>query len=396
MSARRVVAIVSLFAFGLSVPVLSTAGLLVAAAQSAANVASGWSRRFVRRAALLFLFSCTYYALAVSYGFVETGQAAKYSLYPAVAYTIGYHVCGRLPHASFPWGELLAPVLGLVVFSALCVAVTAGGELGVVELTTRAALNVWVPGEAINAPALGALASCGICLLPALAVQVLSLRLASVPLFAVTAAAVGMGFYANIALQNRTPFIALGVSILLVGWHYLLRSPGVSALARVLRVFVILAAVSALASLSLNADGLHSLAIYQRFTEEGLTTPRYELWARVAAGILDEPWGGRRIYLGTEYYAHNAWLDVAYDAGIVPLVLLVMFHALHVKYALAALRVSREGVASTLLLGVGASFLTTFAAEPVMSVSMIYFAVAALVLGFVFRMGEAASHRRPV
>jgi hypothetical protein len=101
----------------------------------------------------------------------------------------------------------------------------------------------------------------------------------------------------------------------------------------------------------------------------------------VLAGVWSHPWGGRAIDLAGLSYAHNLWLDVANDAGLIPAVLLVMFHAAHVG---RLIQLGKRGLSAPVLLvltALSTAFLAIGMGEPVLNASVPLFAATCFIFG---------------
>jgi hypothetical protein len=100
------------------------------------------------------------------------------------------------------------------------------------------------------------------------------------------------------------------------------------------------------------------------------------------------PEGGRHAQLGELLYAHNLWLDVAYDVGPIPTMLLLVFHASHAAPAWRWLRRGKPYLVTLVLAALGVSFLATFVAEPVLASSQVYFSASCLLLAVTTGLDE--------
>lgn len=372
-------------AMGLSIPTVST---FAAAAMCAFCVAWWTTRRrvppmFVARAGVLIAFCASYYLFAVGYGFVENGEAAKNTLYVVAGYAAGYTSARR---SGFPQFEVLSGVVGLLLFAVACV-VAAGAWLDNLTIASRAAPNIWIPGETVNGPGLGAMASPAMCLLGvawfALSGPVGS-RIGTRALFLLLG---GGGAFVNVVLQNRGPWLALALAAAAAA----VQVGAASRRQRVVRAFwaaVVIVGLGVASTYLVSMADFESLSIYQRFAEQGLNTPRYELWGRGAAGLLDSPMGGRSTDLGGERFVHNLWLDVAYDSGVIPFSMLTLFALLHLPAVKRGFQRLSSRTSRLTVSAVGSAFAVAFMTEPVMSFSMIYVGVGAFALGSITATGD--------
>lgn len=381
--------LLALFAAGLNLPKISTGVALVLIAAHL----FGWVGRahptvrtgFALRLMLLSLFAVSYYALWVSHGLGDFATARKSVLIIVGFYAIGFAAGGERGEAQALW-RAFAVVSGLVVFVSLSVWTMpeAGSVAGI---ATRTVPSIWDPDDVMNAPGLGAICSLGMCLLPAALLAPAppgAPRWAARTFRALAVLLAGAGAYCNLLLLNRTPILSLAIAlfgtVLLVGWS------GRPAQRRV--AVLVGGAVVAIAVVLLAVDDTlgASFGLFERFQERGLDTERYATWRVVLQGLWSHLDGGRRIDLHGQLYAHDLWLDVAYDVGLLPLVLLLLFQASHLGTAWRSAR--STSFLNLALAGLGVSYLGTFLVEPTLQFSVVYFATSCFFLGVLLRRGE--------
>jgi hypothetical protein len=378
---------VALFIVGLAVPVMSSIAILLLGA----HLAKRWLRRarvesrFAWRFGLLALFATTFYLVSSSYNYMLATEAAKNAVLLLAAYAAGYSA-GRSPS---PLAGVIAATVGAVLFAFLTVVYAGGASF---ELVERAAPTVWGTGLLLNGPSLGAFAALGICLLPIAVFRPHPLQLRRFMGTAALVVLAAMGLYTNVAVMNRSPLVALAVAFA-SGMYIFLTFRSVTWNSRLAKLCFLGCIGFAIAALSPTIFDVRSLQMYQRLDTEGLQTPRYELWMRTLGSLFDAPLGGRYVNLGNEHYAHNLWLDVANDAGIVPFLALALFHASHVP-ALSALLRRGPDLNVRLFVGcIGSAMLVTSMSEPVMQMAGSYFIIGAYFIGVVLALGAPVPRR---
>jgi hypothetical protein len=389
---RVLVPAFGLFLFGLSVPVVSTIALAVTGGLALTGLLHHrFLGGFLARAALLVLFFGSYLIICRAHGIGSLGSGLKFGGLAVSAYAVGYAAGSR---ANCSWfhqlAGLLAVVVGACLFAALGVreAIASAQAFAIVE---RAAPNVWGAADAINAPVVGAMAAPALCLAPLL----LFGRREGLP-FAwiwtlIVALASLAAAYVNLALSNRTPFIALALSVIAAAGIYL-RSANVFSRSVALRALLLLAFAYVLATFG-SFGQIHDLALFQRFERQGFETARFETWATMLAHLLDAPGGGHVVYLFGQRYVHNLWLDTAYDAGLLPFILLIAFHAVHVPALFRALSRKQRVNLRLVLVGTGLALLATSVAEPVLEMSMTFFPMSTYYLGLVLGLATTQAQK---
>ena len=100
--------------------------------------------------------------------------------------------------------------------------------------------------------------------------------------------------------------------------------------------------------------------------------------------IFEYPIGGNFGEVAGLEYAHNMWLDVARQAGIVPFALLIIFFALNIKDLIILIKdkiVSRQ--VKMLLISVYIAMILNFLVEPVLQGAATTFACFVIIMGMV-------------
>jgi hypothetical protein len=323
------------------------------------------------------------------YGYTDIASAVKYIIYIVGMYAIGFAVGKRnKPLSSYGilW-MMLAPVIGSVLFSFLCVyRVLSGGN--VLEIAKRAVPSFWTGGEPIVGTGLGALASLGICLAPIIFLSsregMEKTKYYSFKLIVLLL--VLMGSVANLALQNRGPFVALVISFISALCIVFLF--GKKSFYYVLKFAIVLSLIVLLVWVIIPPDILSQFTIFKRFAQRGLeTTGRSTAWLLMMKGIFSSFTGGRFVDIHLDY-VHNLWLDVAYDTGIVPFTLLLIFHGSHLSRFIKLFKSSLSLTMALTIICLSVSFLATFFIEPSLNFSPMYFATSCFFLGLVLRISN--------
>lgn len=346
---------------------------------------------FIYRLLLLLGFVLVYETSAAGFGFISVPAAFGYGFLIFGLYGVGY-VMGR--HFQ-SWNAVmwiaLSSVVGFVAFAFLSTLQEYGAGAAKLEEFYKPVPGIWGT-ESINRPGIGSMASLGICFFPSLLFLFSQRKSVSYALILCLSATASLGLLTNAILANRTPFIALGVTFVMSA--VLLISSGS------LRIRLKIIAVTAFATLLslliyyFMKDYFQSLYIVTRFLDEGLdTTGRWDSWAAMLSGLLEYQSGGRSVYIAGNSYVHNLWLDVAWDAGTIAFILLVLFHASHVRVLFASLRNSIPNDNRLVFLGVMMSILVNFMQEPTMAASQIYFYFSCWLLGLIYSMRRARSFR---
>ena len=350
------------------------------------------SKKFFSNFILLFAFCLSYFLISYSYGYRDLYDVIKYIILIMSSYAIGYSICQKNT-VKWPYGLIwinLSFVTGAVLIAFLSVYFSIGLTSNI-NIVGRQVPYLWIDYEVMGGPGLGALASLGICLIPILFFgerEGLSKQSFNF-MFIVILILTSVGLYANIAMQNRTPFVALIVSFFFAGFIFFVSKGKITKakLIKLMTAFIILGYLGYF--LKNNYELLSQYAIYNRFINEGLRTSRYYIWPIMLKSLIDGSslLGGKAFYI-SEIWVHNLWLDAAYEAGILPLLFLLFFHIRHIKPIVRIIRSKLPILIKFIFSSISISFLVTFIQEPTLSASLIYFSASCLFLGLVLRLSD--------
>lgn len=333
---------------------------------------------------LLVAAISSYYLIATIHGQYDAGRAAGYLATCLLAHLVGMTASGARD------GELMPNVLVGYVFATLGAATYAwlsarqGLEIGT-DFATRAAPSAWEPANLITGTALGASAAPGLALLAALLFAAAEER--SVPWRVAGWAAALAGLLANAMLLNRAPFLAAAVATAACAWIFL-RAPEVETGRKTRRMAALSIVTLTCGAWAYSVLGDAEVSIVARFESEGVSTARWQLLWEVLSQVLFHPFGGRAFTI-SENYAHNLWLDVGYDAGPIPMLLLLAFHAIHVPAVVRVIRHHPSLNARLVTMAGVVAFAFTGMAEPVLIMSVPHFSLGLLLLGGLLRVAAS-------
>lgn len=345
---------------------------------------------FIIQSSLLLMFSFTYYLIIYDYGFIELGNAILNILIIHSCYALGYSI-NRMNTYNWPYDLMwiiLSIVAGFVVFSFLSV-YSDFANYNYNLLMNREVIPFWSGGDSINAPVFGIFASLGLCLAPFLFFgkdQSMKKGYSFLITIIVLLLFIG-GFYVNFVLQNRSPFVALALSFISSAVvYFFIKRCKLSYKIKTLFLIGIIFSISYYLFVN-NIYDYTKFPIAMRFEVLGLKTIRYESWKYMIRAILNYTniSGGRIAYIGGLKYVHNLWLDIAYNAGILPLIFLLIFHANHLKSFIIIVRAKLPLPVTITIITVSISILVGFMVEPVMDASVPYFSATCFLFGLIRR-----------
>lgn len=200
-------------------------------------------------------------------------------------------------------------------------------------------------------------------------------------------------FYSSVALGARTPIIVFifsaFTSFILINFSVVKSRRNITILSLLYAFLVLL--VLFLPDLLINTfqsviASLTDIGIGSRFGVRGMDTPRYELWRTAITQMWNFPFGGRQMSLPGENYVHNIWLDQLYDAGIIPMIFLILFHLSQIPVIVKLIKLNISLLVKIFAICTLIGFMAAFIATPVLQSSYIYFSMSCFFFGSLARL----------
>lgn len=377
---------------GLNIPYASeylvmTAGILLLF-KWLGNVSKN-SARFLASFSLLLSFLITYYTAVYLHNIAGFNEALRNIFTITSSYALGYSV-NKENTPGWPQGlsiPLIGITAGFLIFSVLCVH-TFLQNADITQIMERVAVNYW-DGSVLNSPGLGANASLSMCMLSIilfsrknqkLGILTTSTRLSVAAMFLA-------GVYVNAVLMNRTPFIATAISLFFCAVFFFY-FPDANWKSALIKLTLGVTGTFAAIIFAVTSVDSNQVTIFTRFSEEGLSSSgRFTAWKSLVTSLPESLLGGRVVRLGEDLsFVHNLWLDVIWDAGIVPFLFLSAFHLAHLRCFKIVLQTKDSLVTPLIVIGMGTSFFINFMQEPTLSASVPYFAGSCFFLGLLLRL----------
>ena len=350
---------------------------------------------------LLFLFSLSHYIQVYVYQYEESQWSFKAIIIINVMFIVGIFLNYRkMPF--FPFNIMIINFClfgGLIVWAFLSVFKEVGlnFDFQAIIIQDREIASFWVPSSKILGTRIDNVSILGISLISLLFTQVLEIHRISykklarklvltLPLLALAF----MGLYNTVALSGRKPFIVLGLSLIVpITYYFILKNKflfvSLVTFLFIIRDILIGIILDSLAQFALETN------IGNRFLEKGLESARYEVWLKMITDIWKFPWGGRKIDLpggiSVGDYAHNLWLDVGNDTGLLSMFLLLGFHLLQIPIILNLLNLNTFKTIKIFIICSMLAFLLPFISEPILrGPYYIYFGTSCFFFGSLIRL----------
>jgi hypothetical protein len=259
-------------------------------------------------------------------------------------------------------------------------------------ISTRGAHNIWTQMY-INGPSLDLYSYLGVSLISAIVygfrykLQIKFVSSFTMNLvFLFTFIIFALGLYSSIILGARTPWIVISVSFVACFLVIFLNVdsktkkiiPAISIAISTALFVIYFETISASFIRLLIFFGVDN--VFSRFEDFGIETGRYQSFLDVILGIMDYPGGGRLINI-SEGYAHNIWLDSAYDTGIISMSLLLLYHLLQIIFFVRLVRSQLPMLIKIFSTCSTIAFFAAFSQAPVIQSSIGYFTLSCFYFG---------------
>jgi hypothetical protein len=399
----------NLFIIGLSIPTISTLLILLL---PLFLVFLGYLRipKYLLRSVSilisivsLILFVIINYYQLYSYG-IDSEKGAVYFFIEVVTIILLFLMGICLDFKKMPFFPFNLVALNLSLFSGGIIWVFLsvaqynrwGFSLVSIVIPERKVPGFWKGSDLINGPSLDMYSYLGLSLIGLLII--LSSLSPSIgkygkPIFfTVIFILIFMSAYSSISLGARTPIIVFLVSVITTFVFTNFFKTGFQKSRSIMILFyssigcIFLLFRDVLSeSLFELISSLLELNIGSRFISEGLETPRYMLWLEAIEQIPHYPWGGRLMIM-SERYVHNIWLDQLYDAGILAMLFLLIFHLVQIPIFFKFFRLKLPVIIHVFTLCTLVAFLGAFVQAPVMQANYVYFAISCFFFASVGRL----------
>ena len=199
--------------------------------------------------------------------------------------------------------------------------------------------------------------------------------------------------YSSLFLQGRAGIVTLLLCLLFIFFGL---GNNKNSIRIVLYLFLSLLLLATASFVSSILKNLSDLGIATRLFEQGLYTPRQELWLIALNSMWDSPWGGRLISMGNQGYVHNIWLDQMRDGGILSMLFLLLFHFAQIPFLIKLFHPIIPKILTSFFVCVSISFFVSFVQQPVLQASPEYFAITCFSFGSLIRLTfEIKKNDRP-
>ena len=396
-----------LFITGLQVPVISTLATILSLLVLIVDKLFGWQifsinksllrkTRFLQSLVILTLFCIIYWSIMVSYNLLVLGEDQDVLLFIVVQtvrvtsfYIVGFLInYTRLP--GYPYNTIVVMsslVSSTVLYAGLSVLRTLQIRPNLPKI--RMYLDYWTDRE-MPATGVGDFLCLGLLYIVIMFYAYRHKKESQIFyiffLF-VSAIFVFFSFNITILLQNRLALMATAISFVTIGF---LLQFGSKLKFITLPLFV---GLFAIVSVGVNileiilSTVLAQLGVFnKRFLSEGTESGRFDNYPVALEKIWQYPFGGREFNLPVSKWVHNLWLDVAYDAGLLPMFLLLLYFILHINCLLKILNSDLPKIVIVYFTTLSIGILLNMSLGPIIQGSVFEFGMTCFFLGIVARL----------
>ena len=393
-----------LFISALQMPRISTLTTILLPVLAIVDKLMGWQlfslnksllkqTKFIQSLLILTLFCIVYWTTINDYGFLDK-ETSLLSIFASImrvlfSYIVGFSInYSRLP--AYPYNTIIVmtSLVGSTIFySVLSVLKTLQIRPSLIE--QRQYLDYWTDKE-WPATGVGDFLCLGLLYIVVIFYgykHKKESKLFYLFFVLISAIFVFFSFNATVLLENRLALIATAIGFITIGFLLEFKS---KLKFITLPLFV---GLFALVSVGVNiieiivSTVLAQFGVFnKRFLSEGTESGRFDNYQVALTEIWQYPFGGREFKLPVSKWVHNLWLDVAYDAGLLPMFLLLLYFILHIKCFLKILNSDLPKIVIVYFSTMSIGILLNMSLAPILSGFFGEFVMVCFFLGVIARL----------
>ncbi len=393
-----------LFITGLQIPRISTLTTILLLVLPIVDKLMGWQlfslnksllkqTKFIQPLLILTLFCIVYWTTINDYGFLDK-ETSSLSIFTSIMRVLSFYIVGfsinysRLP--AYPYNTIIVMTFfvgSTIFYSVLSVLKTLQIRPSLIE--QRQYLDYWTDKE-WPATGVGDFLCLGLLYIVVVFYGYKYRKESQIfYIFFVLVSAIFVFFSFNITtlLQNRLALTATPISFITIGFLLEFKSK--------LKFITLPLSVGlfALVSVGVNiievivSTVLAQLGVFnERFLSQGTESGRFDNYQIALEKIWQYPFGGREFNLPVSKWVHNLWLDVAYDAGLIPMFLLLLYFILHINCLLKILNSDLPKIVIVYFTTLSIGILLNMSLGPIIQGSVFEFGMTCFFLGVIARL----------
>ncbi|WP_303964824.1 hypothetical protein [Sporosarcina ureae] len=329
---------------------------------------------------------CVVYAVVhYFYHFSSKGIIIMYLTYPITLYVLGYIVTRGESKKMYQYLVVIIVSFTLVGFLSLMNTVSIYGDMtNAIQAFggRRLVMNIW-DNSLISATGINTSLSFGLAMLPIIFLKDKGNKKSNI-VRVIAFLSFLASTYCVIQLGNRTGLGIIILSILVA--FFLIHNNGK-------KILVISTSVTIFFIMKIGFDkdilGIRSAwettLLYARLESAELgSDSRITTWLDTLNGLVVNPMGGKETSISITY-AHNLWLDVAFEGGIFPFALLIIFTIISIISLVQFQKYKHPLILQGLVLTIITAFFITFMVEPIIQGWFTYFNIFCFIVGMMQR-----------
>ncbi|WP_020061488.1 hypothetical protein [Bacillus sp. 123MFChir2] len=346
---------------------------------------------------IIIAFSTIFTLTMNSYGYIQSSFTFySYLLYPVCLFMLGELVVRKDGvNKKLTYASIFGVIFSFSLFSFLSLMKTINTygsiDAAMKALNGRVVLNFWNDGL-ISATGFNTYLSLGLIILPTCFMSFKEMRYGKI-LKSLCILSFLISLYGIIILANRTGFILILAALISVSL-LVKKTTFLKVVKWLVGVFLVIFIKLLYDNNMAIKSFLLQYPLFSRFNEMDMRSdPRFESWKEAFMGLFTNPTGGRKTSLSLNY-AHNMWLDVGYDVGVLSLFLLLIITALALVSLRNFIKSDQPVVLKGLIVGIYTAMFLTFMVEPIFEGWFTYFTVFCFIFGlthglnFKYRIGR--------
>jgi len=393
-----------LFITGLQIPRISTLTTILLLVLPIVDKLMGWQlfslnksllkqTKFIQPLLILTLFCIVYWTTINDYGFLDK-ETSSLSIFTSIMRVLSFYIVGfsinysRLP--AYPYNTIIVMTFfvgSTIFYSVLSVLKTLQIRPSLLE--QRQYLDYWTDKE-WPATGVGDFLCLGLLYIVVVFYGYKYRKESQIfYIFFVFVSAIFVFFSFNITilLQNRLALMGTAISFVTIGF---LLQFGSKLKFITLPLFVGLFAIVSVGVNMLEmilSTVLAQLGVFnKRFLSQGTESGRFDNYQVALEKIWQYPFGGREFNLPSSKWVHNLWLDVAYDAGLLPMFLLLLYFILHINCLFKILNSDLPKIVIVYFTTLSIGILFNMSLGPIIQGSVFEFGMTCFFLGIVARL----------
>ncbi|AZU61065.1 O-antigen ligase family protein [Neobacillus mesonae] len=345
------------------------------------------NKTFLLTIFILFGFFIVYSLFLYFYGYSSIVSIAGKIIYPTMFFIIGHILVKGDQDFRKTYRNIFAIVLAFTVYGVISTkkAISLYGDAETARSSIgRVGIDMWT-NNVVSATALNASLAFGLSLAVILLIRDKSFvkwkTVKYISLLCFLAST-----YAVIQLGNRTGIIIIFLTLFIT--IFFTKRVSTKKLMNAIIAGVVLVIASFLYNINLFGIKTSIESSYLFFRFRGSTIeedPRVSAWKATFSGLFEHPMGGKETYTPLNS-AHNLWLDVGYEAGVIPFILLVAFTVISLIAIWRFRNMDFPVMLKAIMLALYVSFMATFFVEPVLIGLNEYFTIFCLFIGMIQRL----------